>query len=452
MTVRTEERLIVLLYFVADMCCYAAGLRLASFAVLDNLPYLDLLVLHRDRLACMIVFGICALLAGAYDARRITDHFDTVYYVLLALGAALVIELAVFTLLPEGSRVISRRELLASIPVTAVLLAAWRYAAAGPVRGFQSMRRRFYVLGEETEARRIAQAINENRELGGEAEYTTLIDLHDRLAARLRGRLFARVHEEAIIAAGAQARHEAAETLVFCGEHFDRVYLYPGIEDLLLFNQWRMQAIAGIPLVEVAGIRPSHAYVYVKRWLDIACALAGLIVALPLCIPIAIAVKLSSPGPVLYSQMRLGRGGRAFKIYKFRTMRSDIQLRDEAGHVLAQENDPRITRVGRFLRQHRLDEIPQLVNVLLGDMSLIGPRPVWKEFYDAQRPTLPLFDLRLLVRPGLTSLSHVLGSYSSEPRDRLRYDLVYISSLSFLVDLKIMLETVRIVLSGKGAQ
>jgi lipopolysaccharide/colanic/teichoic acid biosynthesis glycosyltransferase len=166
----------------------------------------------------------------------------------------------------------------------------------------------------------------------------------------------------------------------------------------------------------------------------------------------AAAIKLSSPGPIFYTQQRLSKGGRPFTIYKFRSMYDGAPLLDESGHVLAQKDDPRITPVGRLLRKHRIDEIPQLYSVLMGDMSLVGPRPVWKEYYDQQRTTLPLFDRRLVVRPGLTSLSHVLGGYSSTPEDRLRYDLVYINTLSMDVDLRVLLSTVRIVLSGKGAQ
>jgi lipopolysaccharide/colanic/teichoic acid biosynthesis glycosyltransferase len=108
--------------------------------------------------------------------------------------------------------------------------------------------------------------------------------------------------------------------------------------------------------------------------------------------------------------------------------------------------------VGRFIRKHRIDELPQLYSVLKGDMSLIGPRPAWREFYTVNGERMPLLDLRLAVRPGLTCLSHVLGSYESEPADRLMYDLLYISTLSLITDLRIMVGTVRIVISGKGAR
>jgi lipopolysaccharide/colanic/teichoic acid biosynthesis glycosyltransferase len=139
-------------------------------------------------------------------------------------------------------------------------------------------------------------------------------------------------------------------------------------------------------------------------------------------------------------------------MYKFRSMLAGKELKDEAGHVLAREDDPRITPVGRIIRRHRIDEIPQLFNVLKGDMSLIGPRPAWREFYEINGQRIPLMEQRLAVRPGLTCLSHVLGSYSSEPEDRLTYDLLYLSTFSFITDLRILVGTIRIVLSGKGAR
>jgi len=193
-------------------------------------------------------------------------------------------------------------------------------------------------------------------------------------------------------------------------------------------------------------------YLTVKRGMDIAVAATGLFLALPLCIIVGIAIAVTSPGGILYSQERIGMGHRPFRIYKFRSMRADLELKDDTGHVLAQENDPRITPVGHFIRKHRIDEIPQLFNVLKGDMSLIGPRPAWSEYYDTNRADLPMIDRRLMVRPGLTSLSHTLGGYDSDPADRLRFDLVYISTLSFFTDMRILAATIRIVLSGKGSK
>jgi lipopolysaccharide/colanic/teichoic acid biosynthesis glycosyltransferase len=175
-----------------------------------------------------------------------------------------------------------------------------------------------------------------------------------------------------------------------------------------------------------------------------------LLVAAPLMALVAVAVRLTSPGPALYVQERLGRHGHPFRLYKFRTMVAGAE--EQTGPVWARENDPRVTGLGCFLRRHRLDELPQLWNVLRGDMSLVGPRPERAHFYDEFRKTWPLFDRRLEVRPGLVSLSHVLGGYDMAPDDRLRYDLMYIGSVSAATDLKVLLASVRVVVGGKGAR
>jgi exopolysaccharide biosynthesis polyprenyl glycosylphosphotransferase len=219
---------------------------------------------------------------------------------------------------------------------------------------------------------------------------------------------------------------------------------------MLFFRHGKLLAIGGVPLIEVSNRQLFSPYAYLKRSVDIATAGAGLLLALPLCVVTALAVKFTSPGPIFYSQERMGLNGRRFRIYKFRSMVSGAE--DRTGPVWAQANDARVTPVGRFIRKHRIDEVPQLFSVLKGDMSLIGPRPERPVFHEEFCQKWPYFERRLAVRPGVTSLSHVLGSYSSNPDDRLRYDLMYISSLSFMLDVKILVATVRVVLGAKGAQ
>lgn len=258
--------------------------------------------------------------------------------------------------------------------------------------------------------------------------------------------------EDAIIAIAHDVQDQNASTrmLEFCEAHFSRVYLYPSFHDLLLFRRSELKAVAGIPLIELTNKRAWRPYAQMKRGVDIVVALAGLVMALPICLVTAIAIKVTSPGPVFYKQERMGLRGRRFDLYKFRSMVTDAEAK--TGPMWAKANDARVTPVGRFIRKHRVDEIPQLINVLKGDMSLIGPRPERPHFHAEFCEKWPLFDRRLEVRPGVTSLSHVLGSYSSEPEDRLRYDLMYISSLSPLNDIKILFATVRVVLGAKGAQ
>jgi sugar transferase (PEP-CTERM system associated) len=192
---------------------------------------------------------------------------------------------------------------------------------------------------------------------------------------------------------------------------------------------------------------------FYKRLLDICFSLFGILLALPLLPLIALLVKLDSPGPALFRQIRVGERGREFEILKFRTMRRDAE--SGTGAVWSQQNDPRITRIGGFLRKTRLDEIPQLFNVLKGDMSFIGPRPERPEFIQQLSERIPYYNKRHFVRPGLTGWAQICYPYGASEKDaleKLRYDLYYIKNYSILLDLFIVLETIKVVLYGRGGR
>jgi lipopolysaccharide/colanic/teichoic acid biosynthesis glycosyltransferase len=163
---------------------------------------------------------------------------------------------------------------------------------------------------------------------------------------------------------------------------------------------------------------------------------------------VAAAIWLTSPGPVIFRQVRVGRGGSSFTMYKFRTMH--LEAERGTGPVLATENDPRVTRLGRFLRATRLDELPQLWNVLSGDMSFVGPRPERPEFVRQFEVEIQGYRERLKVRPGLTGYAQVNGEYHTSPATKLKYDLAYMYNRSFLLDLKILSETAKVILTRRG--
>lgn len=193
------------------------------------------------------------------------------------------------------------------------------------------------------------------------------------------------------------------------------------------------------------------AYDLIKRLLDFTVVLGLMPLWLPLGLLVALAVRLDSPGPALFKQVRVGLHGRSFRIYKFRSMRHDLTT----GAQFAQTDDPRITRLGHFIRRTRLDEIPQLWNVLRGDMSLIGPRPEQEKFVQQFAEQIPSYPYRHLVRPGLTGWAQVQQGYAAslqETEIKLSYDLYYVTHYSLAMDLLIALKTVRIVLTGQGAR
>ena len=178
-----------------------------------------------------------------------------------------------------------------------------------------------------------------------------------------------------------------------------------------------------------------------------------LLVVLPILPFVILAIKLDSRGPVLYKQKRTGRGGHTFHCYKFRTMRQDAEA--DTGPTWAGDDDPRITRVGRFLRTSRIDEIPQLWCVFMGDMAFVGPRPERPEFVDWLTQEIPYYGVRHAVRPGITGWAQVRYKYGNTVEDakqKLQYDLFYIKNASLGLDILIMFQTIKIVLLGRGAQ
>lgn len=187
-----------------------------------------------------------------------------------------------------------------------------------------------------------------------------------------------------------------------------------------------------------------------KRSLDLVVAIIATIILLPVMIVTAIAVKLDSPGPALYAQVRVGRNGKLFKVHKFRSMRQDAEA--ISGPVLASENDPRITRLGRFIRATRLDELPQLFDVLAGNMSIVGPRPERPFFVEQFIAEKPEYAYRHNVKPGITGLAQIAGKYNTTAYDKLVYDLIYIQNFSVMNDLTLMLQTFKVLITKSSTE
>jgi exopolysaccharide biosynthesis polyprenyl glycosylphosphotransferase len=206
-------------------------------------------------------------------------------------------------------------------------------------------------------------------------------------------------------------------------------------------------------LIFSQGFKKSRTLTRLKRLQDILIAGVGLIAALPVMAIVAVAVKVTSPGPALYSQRRVGRHGQLFTVRKFRSMQENAEAL--TGPVWAAKNgDPRVTRVGRFLRRSRIDELPQLWNILIGDMSFVGPRPERPEFVAELTRQIPFYGQRHIIRPGLTGWAQVRYTYGASTEDalqKLQYDLFYIKNLSLALDLFIIVDTIKTVLLRKGA-
>jgi sugar transferase (PEP-CTERM system associated) len=204
-------------------------------------------------------------------------------------------------------------------------------------------------------------------------------------------------------------------------------------------------------LIFSTGFRRGLISMVCKRFFDMVVSALGLVVLIPLFLLIAALIRVDSPGPILFRQLRVGLRGQPFLIWKFRSMKQDAE---KFGPRWAQADDPRISRVGWWLRKTRLDELPQLVNVLRGEMSLVGPRPERPEFVKGLRLTIPYYDIRHTVRPGITGWAQVRFRYGASEEDahtKLQYDLFYVKRFSLALDFQILLETIHVVMFGKGA-
>jgi exopolysaccharide biosynthesis polyprenyl glycosylphosphotransferase len=255
--------------------------------------------------------------------------------------------------------------------------------------------------------------------------------------------------EEAIIAIES-SEHESLKKIIsdLEGDQL-RLHVIPDMYDILT-GSVRMTNIYGTPLIEIRTQLMPAWQASVKRMMDVVISSVALVLCLPMFLIISLAIVFSSKGPIFFLQDRVGKNGRPFRIIKFRSM---VVNAESNGPQLSSENDPRITRVGRFLRKTRLDEFPQFINVILGDMSLVGPRPERQFYIDKIIQFAPHYRYLNKVRPGITSWGQVKYGYAENVEQmiqRMKYDLIYIENMSIALDIKIMFYTLAIIFKGKG--
>lgn len=256
--------------------------------------------------------------------------------------------------------------------------------------------------------------------------------------------------KEVIIALEKEDHEVLVEIISKCDSKNVGMKIVPDLYEILS-GQARTMQIYGMPLIDIMPQLMPEWEKRLKRVIDIFVSFFILIITLPVCTLAAAAIKIESSGPVLFTQERCGLNGRIFKIYKFRSMKKDAEKL--TGPVWSQKDDPRITKVGALIRKVRIDEIPQMVNVLKGEMSIVGPRPERPYFVEKLSDEIPYYRRRLKVRPGITGWAQVKHKYDESVEDvkiKLRYDLFYIENMSLRMDFKIIFRTIFVVLFGKG--
>jgi exopolysaccharide biosynthesis polyprenyl glycosylphosphotransferase len=386
--------------------------------------------------------------AGAYDFRHNLASTDLVFS---ALGAALLgagggyVLIAFLQLYHLPHWEYSRLTALLDFGLTFGWLAGSRVMALALLRA-RGLRLRVVLAGPASEACEL------ERELRAYAPIPAEVETEPGGAASASRRLLAggpAPLEAVILCDGGENQEALRRLLDACDRRGAECYLFPGVSLPILTNT-RVASLAGLPLAPLTTLAAGGAYRFVKRVFDVAAALALLVLGAPWVALGAAAMRLSGPGRIFYVQERVGRGGQRFPLLKLRTMRPAAE--SGSGPVLADRDDPRIPAAGRWLRRYRIDEIPQLWNVLRGEMSLVGPRPERPHFVERYLEATPLYGRRFIMRPGLTGLAQIHGRYDTSYEHKLRYDLIYVNSASFLTDARILLATAQTVLTGRGAR
>lgn len=244
--------------------------------------------------------------------------------------------------------------------------------------------------------------------------------------------------------------HDRNVILKYCVANDKRTFVVPRIGDVIMSGAKRMHMFY-LPMLRVERYHPSVLYLFVKRAFDILASLCALIILSPLLLITSIAIKATDGGPVIYKQTRLTKDGKEFRMLKFRSMRVDAEG-DGVARLSTGDADNRITPVGRVIRKTRIDELPQLINILAGELTIVGPRPERPEIARYYEEEMPEFSLRLQAKAGLTGLAQVYGKYNTTPYDKLQMDLMYIAKPSLVEDLRIIFATVKILFMPESTE
>lgn len=416
-----------------------------------------------------LVCQICLHYSDLYTPNTRPSGSEVLARLLQALGIASLVLALVYWLLPEAR--LSTGLVVGSVLAILLMLLGWRRAMDWAMRWAHRAYpagERLLVLGAGERALELVRELRQRPQLGldlvgvvadeapstlagaslmGAPEVPILGSLDDvgsviaahrprRIVLAMQERRRQLPNQPLVAARAAGIRIEEAPTL------FERIT-----------GRVALDSIRPSWLILSDGFRQSRWLRFYQRATSVTAAFIGLVLLSPVMVLVAIAIKLDSRGPVVYRQPRVGRNGKVFDILKFRSMRADAET--TTGPVWAQERDPRITRIGAWLRKLRLDEVPQLFNVLQGNMNLVGPRPERPGFVAEFRESIPYYEMRHAVRPGITGWAQVSRDYGAsldDAREKLEYDLFYIKNLSVWLDMFIVFQTTKIIALGRGAR
>ncbi len=388
-----------------------------------------------------------------YGPRRIAAGWEIYFRLLLVLGFLSFILAGIVYCFPDLD--IGPYILVAGVSVLTIFLVLWRRVYEWVI-ALPMFRERVYVLGCGGRARTVVDLLRTNRDAGMEVvgwrDDSEVDGRIERFAAELHAFSKPRPGIDRVIVA-MEDRRESMPVRELLDLRL-RGVLIDNSSALMerLSGKLPLDGLSPSTLIFTDGFKLSASQQLFRRLLSLVVSFVALAICLPFLPFIILAVRLSSPGPIFFSQTRVGQRGSLFTAYKFRTMRQNAEAN---GAVWAIRNDPRVTSIGKFMRSTRLDEIPQLWNVLRGDMAFVGPRPERPEFVQWLSKEIPFYDLRHMIRPGITGWAQVRYRYGAsleETKRKLEYDLYYVKHHSIGLDLLIMFETIKTIILRRGAQ
>jgi len=416
----------------------------------------ELTLRYENGLQKLLVISILAILSAyyfdLYSPQNLRSKNETYFRLLLLFGTMCLVLSAVGYFFPDfffGHGIFTLGMIIATMSVL-----CWRGLYVWLLKK-PFLREQVYVLGSGPKAARFVEAIRERTDLGmdivGWTGASNSLESMESLSTAVNNILDRPLHR-VIVAVG-----ERRATLPV-RELLDLRLKGVKIEDSALLlekitGKIDIEDLRPSAMIYAEGFRVNEGLLFLRRLVSTLASLSILLCFAPFLPFIILGIRLTSPGPILFSQNRVGRNGKTFKLYKFRTMRQDAEAK--TGAVWAQQDDPRITSFGKFLRMSRLDEIPQLWNVLKGDMGFVGPRPERPEFVQWLVGAIPYYNLRHIIRPGLTGWAQTKYQYGAtleETQQKLCYDLYYIKHISVMLDLMIIFGTIKTVIFRRGAQ
>jgi exopolysaccharide biosynthesis polyprenyl glycosylphosphotransferase len=439
--------------------CLGFGCYLAAWVIrgLVPLPFTGSLLPHErwetvthPWMALIATQLLFPYILGLFDDFRRTRYREIVAFAFIACLLQMLVISAIFFM---NNAEFPRTVILLFECLNFLALCAWRFSVKAEV---SKITIRVLVVGENAESvqdiiqeiemspwmqMRVQGVVLLNGPEVGLSEYPVLGQLEDVNELIPRHRI-----DEIVVASGISWKDHFFSSLSLpSGESSVRLTIRPTPFEMAI-GRLRHINLHDTPLIELSRNPNDPLARFSKRAFDLTLSLLALVFLLPLAIPLALAIRLGSPGPIFYRQERVGYDSRAFKVIKFRTMIDGAE--EEGCELYAVENDPRVTPFGRLLRRFRIDELPQIINVLKGEMSFVGPRPERPKFVAGFRKCVPGYNERHKVKPGITGLAQVRSYYETSAEKKLKYDLAYIYNHSFSLDLIILLQTIKTVLKG----